>query len=644
MSFVVPATPDPRWEGIFKQMKQVYEAIIDLGKIMQLRFDQLDMTLAAFVNDATNRLEQTNTTTVQIQSKLISIHNMQKELQWDTRGNYLLEAGLNWLHVQDDCFPSADTLQPLPPVSEAALIKRCRDEIALFAINSPPVAVPGPVNLNRSVLADLGAALAQDIPTNLPEHDVQPDPKFWLAASKMLLELGFRHPEYLSLLLSSDKDPRANQNLSLLAVMGVGQYFRELTRQLALVHPDQQPKLRRDLIDGIIDEYATTIHGVIQSVDGLSNEAVAGMPNPNIPVSQLSPALDPKLYPFMSEPIDFCTAGDRVKVDTFAMYSTPGVFGWWNHTDFDRFFGYFSPVEIKLATLPPSALAKIPKSLLTVLTSSGLQNAFGKMKITACFNSIHVSNEAHAVYGSNFTFHVVYELILKASYLDPEQNLVKDEQVTRWQIESTPIFFFPSFSPLDRPMLTRLWNGTPPEGPSYLLKGFESHIQVDPEYNVDLPEAKPQFGRFFVKKLRAEGKDIVSQIGECRLNSSGEIDATAVSNGRFASADQIIHKARQKLALIFEFGLANNNPAVSDLLNFIASPENLPMACSFARSQFDFGSTPLVMKAALDRRLALLKGLVDAVERSPNLEPGVDLFGPRLAALHALARRAQVRP
>jgi hypothetical protein len=361
MSFVVQATPDPRWEGLFEQMKQVYVAIIDLGKIVQLRFDQLDMTLAAFVNDATNRLEQTNATTIQLQRNVISIQNMQRELQWDTRGNYLLEAGLNWLHVQDDCFPSADTLQPLLAGSEAALVKRCRDEIALFAINSPPVAVPGPVNLNRSVLADLGAALAKDIPTNLPEHDLQPDPKFWLAASKMLLELGSRHPEHLSLLLSSDKDPRANQDLSLLAVTDVGQYFRELTRQLALVHPDQQPKLRRDLIDSIIDEYATTIHGVIQSVDGLSNEAVAGMPNPNIPVSQLSPALDPKLYSFMNEPIGFCTAGDQVKVDTFTMYPTSGVVGWWYHTDFERFFGVFSPVEIKLATLPAAALAKIPK-------------------------------------------------------------------------------------------------------------------------------------------------------------------------------------------------------------------------------------------------------------------------------------------
>jgi len=236
---------DPAGDSMSKAFTQlndklfaIQKQIAQLGAVMEARFDILDRTLQQYVHESNQRMTQMISSGQRTEADGRFFSTMLKTISQNSYGSYLFMSDLTWIQAQHDCFPSA------PRVLDKDMFRLCRNEMALFAINGPPMQAG-----HRSFAPEAMNALIQRLTPalNLPSlpDNSQPDPASWLQATHTLLTLAQYHPEFSPVMKEQTFD-EATQ-LSLGSVLQIGGYYQQLIHQMAVINPDSDsPKLRRD--------------------------------------------------------------------------------------------------------------------------------------------------------------------------------------------------------------------------------------------------------------------------------------------------------------------------------------------------------------------------------------------------------------
>jgi hypothetical protein len=605
-----PPQEDPHMKALQKIMEQlrvIQQQIIDLGQYVEKRFNALDRTLQVFVHETTAHLNQIITGQQDLEEGNKFFTSVLQQLQAQTYGAYVLSSRLDWMRLKAKCFDQA--------AITAQEFRACRNEIALYAIVGPPV--------THSATA-IGPAIMQSLIARLKRRSVlgslpvesQPDPAAWLMAMNTMVKLSKRYPQHKNLIFEEIYDEDTGMKRA--DMLRVGEFYRTLMREMALSSADSgKPALRADLIREIVNEYQKFVYDTLIYTEGLPNKYFEGAPNPNLRFEDQHPSDNRNLYDFAVNGPRFCDLEKgEIQYSIVPMIDRNVQVGiaWYNSMAAPGMKNFKEHPEQVM--LPPEFFKEVPNIVKLALTSAMKDR--NRLSVRACFKNIQLADDPSPSYPQQ-TSRVNIELDLLATYMIKgavkEFTLITMKMDRQFTTPTFGVFYDPGKS-----WMYHLWNGIPMTGQdssSPLIYG--KNLAIGPDYKKYFTITTPGLPEFEADFRQILQENVDQPVME-------EIEGDFLYNNQ-------VRKKREELAFVLERGLLSNQPAVKQLLGFIFLPQNLPDASDWARLEYKTGMLAEQMKGVVAHRLQILSNKIAQLEKSQDLKPGPDLFGPLLDEL-----------
>jgi hypothetical protein len=595
-------------QKILEELQKVKGMIAELGQHLDARLNAIDSRLQAYMRESLQRMDKDSFFAEKNDADIRYLKNALAQVHRETYGTYLLTAGLASSRLQHNCFTTS-----AQKVMDADLFRLCRNELALLALAGPPAGSENTLlAAGPTILDPLAEKLNASFPLPYLSGEVKPNPVAWLSATDRMVSLAQLYPQFAHLLQEVEYDP--SSYVSYEKIKEAGEYYQSLLQNIALRSPDgAQPKLRRDLIEKLLDQYAVAVRAAVRFGTGVVNRVSLGSLNPKLDLNKQG-SEDPSVYSFMNTGIGFCDDKSKFEWHYNNFHNRPLL-----HFESNDVSGKKWHTEnVGQIKWPREFLDQVPGVVKFALSGKGFMQTQAR---TCIRKAIWIAETPPGDKGSVSTLTLDIDLLV--SYLS--NGKVRDLTLGTYQTIRTHTGY-------------RFWGG--PEASTFQVfwSGYEGGGKYVGEPGSIQKSILNNFkGAFTFKEvdLAEFKKDLAPHLRMAQVEVEQEI-----SQGT-SSFDYATVAAREQLAFILAGGLANNSPQTSQLLAAVTNSLNFPNAKNWALAVVEQGATEAQLDHALEEKLEGVRKLLSSVEMAGGLKPKSDLFGPRLEELEQLGRKQE---
>jgi hypothetical protein len=613
-------TSNPQLEmhlEVMKGLKEIKEMLVELGTLIDTRFDALDRSLQSYMRQATEHLKRQDYFLTSNEASTRFLIDGMARIRRETYGNYMLNAGLAWIRLEHDCFPQS---QASKQKMDEDLFRLCRNSIAHLSLVGPPS------NTRSDALAvgpDILEAVADRLKREylLPDLDqeVKPNPAAWLSATKLLLQLGATYPHFAHLLQEKDYDYQGF--VSPAKISQAGNYYQALMRNMVLVDADgAKPRLRRKSLDAALDQYEAAVRDALINADRMLDRRAPGGFNPKLALEEQEPSGDRNLYQFMNEGIGLCADDIEFLVAGDGENSPP------TRPDIPKLKAAWKKHQLQVQW-PQAFLGMIPRSVRFAALGLLPGEDQGGAKVTACLRKLDIYEDVKGWYPKDqwvqSTIKLDFDLSVAYRVNGTLKNLVVAKYHLNTVIDEISMWLYGVYG--QEAPLRRRWNGEMVEfeGRKYFsdpAKGLANMFK-------DIVKMEPQAIAEFEADFKAEGRKAGLGIEQDLQNGAASFNRTTLL-------------AREQLSFMIARGLEPATDKIQQLVAAVSNQQNLPDADEWVRARVEAGVSRASLEALLEEKLASVRNLISEVEQESVLRPGINPFGTRIKQLAKVGRPA----
>ena len=588
--FFAKQKPDPRWTALFGQLQELRGLIIAMGMAIESHLDEIHADLKHYIRDSTFRLKGLQTQGTQSADSDRFFQDALLDLQRTTHASALFSGNLALNQMRSECF-NLSAAGLWADRERDRRIDKCRDDFTTYAIYGPAAGRASNAPFETRMLEHLVKRLPRSLGMP-PDLRMIPDAAGWMTGVNGLLRLAELYPDAKARLARSN--PASESELSLATVLSVGEYFGTVGHEAALTGTAEGGyRLRRSLIDSIVNDYEHSVQAALKTTAGLVNANMAGAPHPRAVDLGNGPNVDPSFYRFLDQPIGMCDEDSKYivppNVQVFRAGNLP--------------YPAFNPKDFRMG---PAFLPLIPKVVLYALTSD-FSDDHQSLIVRPCFTHFGIPEmDAHVDSGRmimDTKFMAVLQL--EVSYVFNGQP--KKLMVASYFMQS--IFTSSYLSPMVSPGLpARMWHGLEPFNRDIAV-GQHPERFFEPKVYDDTQSGFDEFKRDFNSQLNAVDHRV--------------LETLETMDGQDQARSKLI---LDELRFVLEQGVAANSDEVARLLGYIADPAVLMPAGQWAKAYYVSGVSAAIVHQDLRQRLDRLRELLDAVEKRSDLRPTKSVF------------------